>query len=185
MRRAALLLVLLLLPTRAASAGDEVVINRLGGDIRVRDAPAGATLRTLGGDIHVSRAGGEVFAKTIGGEIEIDSLAGSLRARTLGGDISVRAVGTGKGRSLYLRSIGGSVELLLPRGFSAEFEVEVEQKRSDDYRIHSDIPLQMDEWNNWTFFQRHRVVSGKGKSGNGDNRVVIEATGGDVRIRYE
>lgn len=42
-----------------------VSIFRMGGDIRVDDAPDGAALRTMGGDIRVTRGAGRIVAKTM------------------------------------------------------------------------------------------------------------------------
>jgi DUF4097 and DUF4098 domain-containing protein YvlB len=185
--RIALMLALLLLPASPVFGDDEVVINKLGGDIDVREAPAGATLRTLGGDIRLRRANRDVFAKTMGGDIRIDSLEGSLRARTLGGEIRVHAVGTGSGRKLYLHSIGGDVELTVPRNFPADFEIEIDQKRhGDHYHVDSDVPLETKEWRTWSLFGgSRRIVSAKGTNGRAANHVIVETVGGNVRIRYE
>lgn len=176
---------LLLLPVSAS--GGEVVVNRLGGDIDVREAPSGATLRTLGGNIRLHRGSREVFAKTIGGDIRIDALEGSLRARTVGGEIRVRAAGVGSGRELYLRAIGGDIELIVPRNFPADFEVEIEQKRNGDrYRITSDVPLKETHSRIWTLFGgTKRLTTARGTNGRADNHVTVETVGGNVRIRYE
>jgi len=181
------MLALLLMPASPVSAAEEVVVNKLGGDIDVRDAPGGATLRTLGGDIRLRSAGSEVFAKTMGGDIRIDSLAGSLRARTLGGEIRVHAVGTGSGRELYLHSIGGDVVLIVPRNFPADFDIEIDEKRhGDHYGVDSDVPLETSQWRTWSLFGgSRRIISARGTNGRADNHVIVETVGGNVRIRYE
>lgn len=181
-----LLLALLLLPAPTLAAA-EVHVTRLGGDIDVDSAPDGATLRTLGGDIRIGRANRDVFAKTIGGDIRITTLEGSLEARTLGGEIRVHAAGNGQGRELFLRSTGGNIELVVPRNFSADFEIEVDQKRNGQrYHVTSDVPLEKRQWRTWSLFGgRRTIVTARGTSGNGANHVIVEAVGGNVRIRYE
>src|ERR1043165_7502067 len=129
-RRRLLALALLLLCGIAVQGGSRISIANMGGDIALDDAPFGASLHTMGGNIRIGRAGagGGVVAKTMGGNIAVDALAGTrLDAGTMGGDIRVRVVGSGGCRDLALHPMGGTVELIVPRGFDATFLVEIKQ----------------------------------------------------------
>src|SRR5262245_14813928 len=121
-----------------------VSIFRMGGDIRVPDAPDGASLHTMGGNIRVERGNGRIVAKTMGGDIEIEQLEGSAEVSTMGGDVTVNVVASGSGHALSLHSMGGQIELTLPANFDAEFFVQIED--DDNGRVHriiSDFPLQI------------------------------------------
>src|SRR5436190_612753 len=109
-----------------AFAGSKIVRYSMGGDIRVSDAPHGAVLRTMGGDIRVKNANGTVTAKTMGGDISVDRLQGSLDAGTMGGNVEVEVLNAGNGRDIKISSMGGRIEVTLPKDFAADFQVELE-----------------------------------------------------------
>ena len=159
-------------------------IFRMGGDIRVDDAPNGAALRTMGGDIRVVRGAGHIVAKTMGGNIEIAHLDGSAQASTMGGNVTVNVDG---GRDLDLHSMGGEIEVTLPRGFSGAFDIELEEgDNGQRHEIKSDFPLQIRESSRWRFFGgTRRLLTGAGRSGSGANRVKITTIGGDITIRQK
>ena len=159
-------------------------IFRMGGDIRVDDAPNGAALRTMGGDIRVARGAGHIVAKTMGGNIEITHLDGSAQASTMGGNVTVNVDG---GRELDLHSMGGEIEVTLPRGFSGAFDIEIEDDDNGvEHEIKSDFPLHVSESSRWPFFGgTRRVLTGTGRSGSGANRVRITTIGGDITIHQK
>jgi len=180
-----LALLLILLPASAVANGTKILESSMGGDIRIDAAPNGAVLRTMGGNISVKSSNGLVVAKTMGGDIVVRQLAGSVEAGTMGGNVSVEAVGGAAGRELELRSMGGSIELTVPRDFSGEFEVELEQDREqrNEYRIVSDIPLRITESTKRHWFRTITVLNGTGRSGSGANLVRIFTIGSDIEIR--
>jgi DUF4097 and DUF4098 domain-containing protein YvlB len=180
-------LALLLLCAVAAAAGSRISINKMGDDIDVNDAPFGASLRSMGGNIRIHRANGVVVAKTMGGNIAVDELAGSrLDAGSMGGNIRVRVVGPGKGRDIDLHTMGGSVELIVPRDFDATFDVEI--KHADDAKgeIVSDIPLSQTVSSQRTWFDgKHRRIVGRKTTSTQPNHVEITTYGNRVVIRRE
>ena len=177
-----LALALLLFTASAAEAG-RIVESSMGGDLEVRNAPEGASLRTMGGDIRVGTARGHLVAKTMGGNIEVEALHGSIDAGTMGGNIEVD-VAQGAGE-IEISSLGGSIEIALPANFSGTFEIELEQ----DYEgrkneIRSDFPLQIRETKKKYWLRPDPdVLIGTGKIGAGTHRVRITTIGGDIRIR--
>ena len=179
-----LALLLILLPTTVVADGTKIVQSSMGGDINVAAAPNGAALRTMGGNIDVKSSAGMVVAKTMGGDIVIRQLAGSVDAGTMGGNVYVEVLGAGSGRTLELRSMGGSIELTVPADFSGEFDVELEQDREGhEHKIISDIPLQITESTRRSWFRTIKVLNGTGRSGSGANRVRIFTIGSDIQIR--
>jgi DUF4097 and DUF4098 domain-containing protein YvlB len=176
---------LLLILSAAEAHASKIVQRSMGGDLSVDAAPEGAVLRTMGGDIRVARAGGTVVAKTMGGNIYVDRMDGSLEAGTMGGNVTVEVVGSGTGRTFQVTSMGGEIEITLPRDFSGEFDIELEQ--DDEGRRHeivSDFPLQVRETKKDRWFRDPTtVLHATGRSGSGANRVRIHTIGGDIRIR--
>lgn len=161
-----------------------IVHNSMGGDLTVDYAPNGATLRTMGGDIRIERAAGDVVAKTMGGNIRVRQLEGSLDAGTMGGNVRVEVVGGGSGRSIEISSMGGSLELTLPKDFAADFDVEIDD--CDDgpaHHIVSDFPLRIEESEHRRWFRHCVVITGKGRNGSGANRVRLWTAGGEITIR--
>jgi DUF4097 and DUF4098 domain-containing protein YvlB len=176
---------LLLLIPATVVASSKIVRNSMGGDIDVTSAPHGAVLRTMGGDIEVDSAGGTVIAKTMGGDIRVERLTGSIEAGTMGGSVEVEVLGAGTGRAIKITSLGGRVEVILPKAFAADFEIELEQDDDDDgvHRINSDFPLQITESTRRHWFKKVVVLKGTGRNGAGGNRVRLSSIGGDITIR--
>ncbi len=172
----------LLLFTASAAEG-RIVQSSMGGDLDVRSAPDGASLRTMGGDIRVGSARGLVVAKTMGGDIEVRSLEGDLEAGTMGGNVEVQVIGSGG--DVEIRSMGGHIELTLPANFSGSFDVELEQDEDEpDNQIISDFPLQIRERKENHWLRADSVIKhGTGRTGTGANRVKLTTIGGDIRIR--
>src|SRR5688572_20934952 len=178
-----LALLLLLIPATLA-AESKIVRNSMGGNIEIENALHGAVLRTMGGDIRLQRGGGVVVAKTMGGNIRVDRLDGSIDAGTMGGNVEVEVLGAGTGRSIQISSLGGHLEVTLPKNFAAEFEIELEQHDDDrPHKIDSDFPLRITESKGRYWFRRTTVLKATGVSGSGANRVRLRTVGGDITIR--
>jgi DUF4097 and DUF4098 domain-containing protein YvlB len=176
-------LVLLFVPV-IAFAGSKIVRYSMGGDIRVADAPHGAVLRTMGGDIRVKSSNGTVTAKTMGGDIRVDRLEGSLDAGTMGGNVDVEVLNAGNGRDIKISSMGGSIDVTLPKDFAADFEVQLEQDRDGrPHKIVSDFPLQIEKSTRRHWFRRVEVLTGTGRSGSGANHIRLWTIGSNITIR--
>ncbi len=174
---------LLLLIPAAANADSKVVRYSMGGDIEV-DEVNGAVLRTMGGDIRVEHARGKVTAKTMGGNIRVDRLDGSLDAGTMGGNVEVEVFGAGAGRDIEITSMGGSIEVTLPKEIAADFEVELEQDANEPpNKIISDFPLNIRQSTRRRWFRKVNVVTASGRNGSGGTRVRLWTAGANITIR--
>jgi DUF4097 and DUF4098 domain-containing protein YvlB len=123
----------------AATAGGDIDINQVdgevqlrtsGGDISARDVLGNAEFKTSGGDIEVGDVKGELNAHTSGGDITVGTVENDLDAKTAGGDIEVGDVGgfadvstaggdvrLGKvSGTADVRTAGGDIELLSASG---------------------------------------------------------------------
>lgn len=164
---------------------DTVQISTMGGTIDVDDAPEGANLHTMGGDIHVNDAGRFVSAKTMGGDITIEAVDGWVKATTMGGDVDVTVTGTGG--DVDLTSMSGDITLVVPSGFSMEFDLEIAYTRgsSQDYKIitgHDVKQLATSEWD-YDKGSPRKYIRGSGSVGGGQNRIKIRTVNGNIEIK--
>jgi hypothetical protein len=170
-------------------SGGEVKISTMGGEIYVDDAPMGADVHTMGGEITVKNANIFVKAKTMGGEITIENADGWIDATTMGGDVT--AVMTGdpsKGkRDVYISSKGGDIDLTLPKGISADFDIRLTYTKNSNrnYDIKSDFDINVEEPDKWDYGKGspRKIIYGKGEINGGKNRIKVETVNGDIRIR--
>ena len=176
-------------PGSSSSGAGEKRIHSMGGDLNVDTAPNGASLETMGGDVHVGSASDHVKVKTMGGDIQIDAVDGWADLTTMGGDVTMRMTGDpsrGK-RDVEISSMGGDIELTLPEGISATFDLETEYTR-DGFRapkIVSDFPVQVSESSDCEYHHDApcKVLTGTGKTGSGANRIKIHTIQGDIIIK--
>ncbi|MCK4579590.1 MAG: DUF4097 family beta strand repeat protein [Candidatus Marinimicrobia bacterium] len=167
---------------------NEVKISSMGGDIMVDEAPAGVRVRTMGGDIHIRSAGDHVKASTMGGDIAIDEVSGWVKASTMGGDVEVTITGDGVDgqQDVNLESKGGDIILRVPADLSMDIEIRLgySNKYRDRYTIQSDFPLDLEESEEWKLFgfEKRKTLIGRGKTGDGRNKIIIETINGNVHL---
>ncbi len=134
---------------------DVVNIHTMGGEIKVEDAPFGAKLKTMGGGITVKSAGHFVDANTMGGNIEVAEVDGWVKVGTMGGDVRVNMIGDPKKgrRDVEISSKGGDIHLTLPRGISANFDIELDFTKNSKraYKIISDFPMDQHTSDSWSY----------------------------------
>jgi DUF4097 and DUF4098 domain-containing protein YvlB len=173
----------------AASDIEEVRISTMGGAVTLAEAPGGADLHTMGGEIHVGSASSHVRAKTMGGNIRIDAVDGWVTATTMGGDIRVRMTGDpAQGdRHVELTSMGGDVELTVPRGLSMDVDIELAYTRrhAGRSRIISDFPLEQEETTAWDdeYGTPRRTIYATGQIAGGQHLIRIRTINGNVMLR--
>lgn len=164
---------------------DTVQISTMGGAINVDDAPEGANLHTMGGDIRVDDAVRFVAAKTMGGDIKIKSIDGWVKATTMGGDIDVNVIGTGG--DVELTSMSGDITLVVPSGFSMEFDLEIAYTRgsSQDYKIVTSYDVKELATREWDYDKGspRKYIRGSGTVGGGQNRIKIRTVNGNIEIK--
>lgn len=144
-----------------------VDLSTSGGSLRVEDVHGDTTLRTSGGGITASDVVGAIDAETSGGPIRIGDVDGRVRAHTSGGGISVRFSGTPAGD---VGTSGGSIEVEIPEGAGAELSA-----RTSGGRIHIEPELAVSG----------EIDSGRvrGRIGPGGEKLDLETSGGNIRVR--
>ncbi len=187
---------------RSSRDSDEITRIVRSGSINVRDAEYGADLKTGDGNITVRYAGEFVAAETGDGNIRIDELDGSIEALTDRGDIVINVIEDRytKRRKIELESLGGDIELTVPRDFPMDIDIEIEYSENSrkNYKIESDYSLSKKESPDWERPSRKRnsdgdpvwdrddkvkKITAKGKEGNGRNRIVIRTVNGNVKLK--
>lgn len=169
--------------------GGVVKISSMGGEIKVDDAPMGADVHTMGGEIYIKNANIFVKAKTMGGEINIERIDGWINATTMGGDVTAVMVGDpaqGK-RDVDISSKGGTIDLTLPAGISADFDIRLDYTResSRNFKIESDFDIRIEDSGDWIYDQGspRKYIKGKGKINGGKHQIRIRTINGDIIIR--
>lgn len=165
-------------------------VKTMGGDIEAGSVEGGAVGKTMGGDIEVGHAGEFADVSTMGGNIRIREVDGWVKASTLGGDIYVRMIGdpSKKERSVKLSSKGGDIELLIPGGISADFDIEIEYTKNSrrNFKIESDFDIRKhedEEWDNRFLRQDVKRIYGKGAVNGGRHEIKIRTVNGNVIVR--
>ncbi len=148
-------------------ARGRVELSTSGGPVRVEDVEGDTVLRTSGGDIRASDVDGSIDAETSGGSIRIQDVDGPVSARTSGGGISVQFEGAPAGE---LRTSGGGIEVELPEGSDLELDA-----RTSGGRIRIDAELGV----------RGEIDAShvKGRLGQGGPSLLLETSGGNIRVR--
>jgi DUF4097 and DUF4098 domain-containing protein YvlB len=164
---------------------ESVQISTMGGEIEIDEAPEGASLKTMGGDIRVTDAGRFVHATTMGGDILLKAVDGRVNATTMGGDVDVTVVGSGG--DVEITSMSGDIMLVLPAGFSAEFDIELAYTKGSkqDYEIRSDVALKQSGSSEWDRSKGspRKYIRAVGTVGGGEHKVKIRTVNGDIDIK--
>jgi beta-lactamase regulating signal transducer with metallopeptidase domain/DUF4097 and DUF4098 domain-containing protein YvlB len=170
---------------RRASDG-RIFSRRSGGSVSVGDAPNGASIQTGGGDIRIGRSSGEVYASTGGGSITIGPLSGSAEASTGAGDVRITVTGS-RSHAIKVQSGSGGVTLILPRGLSANLDLETAytNNRSRPTRIESDWPLSITETSRWDSREGtpRRYVRARQRIGDGGPTIQVRTVNGNIVIK--
>lgn len=166
------------------------VLSTMGGVIRLKDDGSYATLKTMGGNIDIGKADGAIDATTMGGNIRILAAGDSVHSTTMGGNLSVRLVPSAvKTRNIDLSTMGGQVELIVPKDFPMEIDVELAYTRENGHKpsITEPFGLTHTESSDWDYSHGspRKYLYAKGKVGAGGNRVTIKGIAGDVTIVQE
>ncbi|MDB6037466.1 MAG: hypothetical protein JWM99_1307 [Verrucomicrobiales bacterium] len=152
-----------------AGCDKSIDLETSGGSIKAGEIAGDAKARTSGGDIHLTKVGGVTDAHTSGGNILADQLMGTAQASTSGGNVKASFSKQPEGKCVFKTS-GGNVELALADSVSIDVDahtsggtVKTEFATGDE--------------------SKHNRTSLKTKINNGGPLVVLQTSGGDVRIR--
>ncbi|HEY0159681.1 MAG TPA: hypothetical protein VGF28_20510 [Thermoanaerobaculia bacterium] len=150
-----------------------------GGDIFVDSTRSGGSLTTLGGTIRLLYTSGPTRLISGGGDIIVRQAAGAVTAETTSGDVSITVDPAVKGEEVTAKTSKGNVILYVDPKFAADIEATIVTSNPDADTFLSDIP--------GLSVTRETVAGGTriraaGKLNGGGPKVVLRATGGDIRI---
>jgi DUF4097 and DUF4098 domain-containing protein YvlB len=144
-------------------------VETSGGNIRAGEIAGDARARTSGGDIHLNKVGGVTDAHTSGGNILADQLMGTAQASTSGGNVKASFSKQPEGKCVFKTS-GGNVELALADSVSIDVDA-----HTSGGTVKTEFATGGEG--------KHNRTSLKTKINNGGPLVVLQTSGGDVRIR--
>lgn len=149
------------------------------GDILVDSTRRGGTISTDGGTISLLYTSGPTRLTSGGGDITVRQAAASVSAETSSGDIAITIDLESKTETIDARTGKGNVILNVPPMFRADIDATIMTKDPTADTILSDLPglvVTREQTGNTT---RVRAV---GKINGGGEKIVLQATGGDIRI---
>lgn len=146
----------------------DVTADTSGGPIEVKSVRGNVRADTSGGSISVSGATGDVLADTSGGSIEISEAGGRVVAETSGGGVNV-SFAHGNARGGTISSSGGGIRVALDPSINLTIDAS-----ASGGAVTSDLPLKLRGEASRT--------SLNGTLGAGGAKLVVEASGGPVRI---
>jgi len=154
-------------------------IRTRAGDVLVDSAKRGGTIVTDGGTIRLLYTSGPTRLFSGGGDISVRQAAAAVNAETISGDISINVDGLYKTQKVDAKTSKGNVVLNVTPGFGADVDATIITSDPDGDTIVSDIPglsVSRDTVNGKT------RVRASGKINGGGEKVVLQATDGDIRI---
>jgi DUF4097 and DUF4098 domain-containing protein YvlB len=149
------------------------------GDILVDSTRRGGTISTDGGTISLLYTSGPTKLMSGGGDITVRQAAASVIAETSSGDVAITIDPGSRTETVDARTGKGNVILNVPPAFGADIEATITTNDPTGDTIVSDIPglaITREQIGGST---RVRAV---GKINGGGEKVVLQATGGDIRI---
>lgn len=167
-------------PLQLGEIFGELTATTRAGDILVDTARRGGTIATRGGTIRLLYTSGPTRLISGGGDITVRQAAAPISAETQSGDIAIAVDPTSRRESINARTAKGNIVLNVSSAFGADVEATIVTSDPTGDTIVSDIP--------GLSISRDQIGGGKtrvhatGKLNGGGARVVLEATGGDIRI---
>lgn len=149
------------------------------GDILVDTARRGGTIITRGGTIRLLYTTGPTRLHSGGGDITVRQAAAAIDADTASGDISIALDAASKSQRVDAKTAKGNVILNVTPQFAADIDATILTSDPEADTFLSDIPglsVARDQIGGKT------RVRATGKINGGGERVVLQATDGDIRI---
>lgn len=149
------------------------------GDILVDSARRGGEIETQGGTIRLLYTSGPTRLVSGGGDIIVRQAASSVNAVTDSGDISIAMDPVARTQKIDAKTAKGNVVLNVTPHFGADIDATIVTSDPDADQILSDIP--------GLSISREQVggrtrVRATGKLNGGGEKIVLQATDGDIRI---
>lgn len=149
------------------------------GDIFIDSTRRGGTISTQGGTIRLLYTGGPTRLTSGGGDIIVRQAAGAVNAETTSGDITITVDPVMKSGAMQARTAKGNVILNVDSRFAADVDATILTSDPNADTFLSDIPGLTVNRSQEAGKTRVRAT---GKINGGGQRIVLQATDGDIRI---
>ncbi len=149
------------------------------GDVFVDTARRGGIIRTDGGTIRLLYTSGPTRLISGGGDVIVRQASAPVNAETESGDINIAVDATSKSQRIDAKTAKGNIVLNVPTQFAGEIDATIITSDPNADTFLSDIP--------GLSVSREQVggktrVRATGKINGGGDRIVLQATEGDIRI---
>ena len=130
---------------KTTSMSKPILIFSQNGNVSLSQTQGEIQVRTQNGNISSAVHQGDLHLQSEQGKIALDDLDGELDAQTASGDIRMNARKIGK--SVELKSKSGAFELILPRDYSGEFDLQsIQGEAKTDFNIQVDRKNEKEEY---------------------------------------
>ncbi|PYQ30553.1 MAG: hypothetical protein DMF56_07015 [Acidobacteria bacterium] len=149
------------------------------GDVFVEAARRGGTIETTGGTIRLLYTGGPTKLTSGGGDIVVRQAAGAIDATTRSGDITIGVDRATRKQRIEATTEKGNVVLNVGPAFGAALDLTIITDDPDANTIQADFPglsISRESVDGKTRIHAIGTINGGGE------RVIVQATGGSIRI---
>ncbi|HYC92249.1 MAG TPA: DUF4097 family beta strand repeat-containing protein [Thermoanaerobaculia bacterium] len=166
-------------PLQFGEIGGPIDASTRAGDVLVDSARRGGAIQTNGGTIRLLYTSGPTRLYSGGGDIHVRQAAAPVEATTESGDIAIAVDATLKSQKVDAKTSQGNIILNVSPQFGADLEATVLTSDPNADQILSDIP--------GLSISREQVggqtrIHATGKLNGGGEKIVLQATDGDIRI---
>ncbi len=155
-------------------------ISTGGGNVDLGPVSGVVSVKTGGGNLDVSGGNGSNKVKTGGGNVELKQMTGSVDVTSGGGNVEVGLTPKGNDDS-RVHSGGGDITLSLPADAKATVEATLNMRRGEpgEYKIITEFKAEKHDVDEDGNAEALVKVNGGGQ------RIMLETTDGDIRIRKQ
>ncbi|MBN7813022.1 DUF4097 family beta strand repeat protein [Algoriphagus sp. H41] len=158
----------------ATSGGSIQVLNSSGtvnthssgGSFRLENFDGDVEVQTSGGSIKVNRLTGDIKVGSSGGSVNLEEISGSIDVNTSGG--SIRAQLSHLEKELSMKSSGGSITAVVPKGLGLNLDLSGGRVNSSLSNFDGEI-------------KKDRIM---GKINGGGIPVTMQSSGGSINLEF-
>jgi len=103
---------------RISNLTGDLNLTTAGGNITVKDVTGKINLTTAGGEIETYNVSGELLASSSGGNVTINARDCKIQSKTNGGNMELSYFGVNKG--IDMKTNGGNIKVYIPDNFNAD-----------------------------------------------------------------
>ncbi len=158
----------------ATSGGSIQIVNSSGsvdthssgGSFRLENFDGDVEVQTSGGSIKVNRLTGDIRVGSSGGSVNLEEISGSIDVNTSGG--SIRAQLSDLEKELTMKSSGGSITAVVPKGLGLNLDLSGGRVNSSLSNFDGEI-------------KKDRIL---GKINGGGIPVTMQSSGGSINLEF-